>query len=220
MASSGQPPKYTLPQYGLGLSPEDEARAYLERLAKASHQMYNKAPPARLMPGGPGLRIKFTGVGMKWKHDVYIDIVWERRSDALFVVTRPPYPIYTLAAVAALSALAYPAYVARSGHQVNAILVGDPDRALSVLGEALARQRLVEPGDLTAEVGAGFLGELYSLPVGFVAFNADAELPFKKVDYIMRHEEEEHVGEADVIRLDELVNEAIAIGLLGGTHAK
>ena len=181
-------------------TPRDAAEAYIGAFASLAKHVLTLAPPARVKARGEDIVLKFTGLGERYRHHVYVEV--KPAEGGLLFTATPPYPMYLLAATLPLTPTMHPSLVARSGHNVVALMTPDYEKAVTALAEALTRQPLLEPLDFTEESGASFIGFLHMTPAGLVAFTDEKQhLPY--VDYIWEHEEEKQ-SSPDILYPQEL----------------
>jgi len=187
-------------KYEVVYTPREWAEAYIAFFASAAAAALRISPPARVRATGSGFLLKFTGIGKKMRHHVYVEFR-EERGRGVFTV-KPPYPMYLLAAVAPFFALpSFPMYAAREGDSVKVVLTQSYEEAVTQLADALTKMPLLDPADFLLE-GASFEGFLYRLPAGYVAFIEEKPGFGSYLDEIETHEEEEEEGD-DIMYIDD-----------------
>ena len=180
--------------YELAISPRDQAEAYIQRFARLAEYICRISPKARIYFEGDKAILKFTAIGQKWRHHIYVEYVPSPDRGAVFFRVRPPYPAYLLAVMLPFAAVLYPAVIIRDGDEIRGVMVPDYEVAVATLSNAVVRFSLLEPADFTDERQVAFEGYLHETPIGYVAF-AEMKPHFKLVDVIEGHLEDEEADE-------------------------
>lgn len=183
--------------YEVAVEPSELAKAYLQRFYATVEHAMRIGPKARVLLRGNKVVFKFTGIGQRWMHHVYVEFTPNPGKKAGIFVVKPAYPMYLFAVLAPFSLLSYPAAIIRVGEEVRCVMVEDIDSAVVSLADAMTKLKLIEPGDFGEESGASFEGILYDTPAGHVAFLSD-KMPFKRIDVIEGHVEDD-LGDDNVM---------------------
>lgn len=174
--------------YSLATSPEELARAYIQKLYRALDYVLELSPKADAREYADKVVFKYTGIGSRYTHHVYVEFKPMSKERCGLVVVRPAYPMYLLAVMAPLSTVSYPSIVLRVDEEVRGLLVEDPETALSLVASALTKYRLLDPSYINEETT--FEGLLYSTPAGYIAFTRERP-EFELVDTIEGHAEDD-----------------------------
>jgi len=182
-------------RYTVAFSPEDIAQALIQDWFSITNYISRITPPARVQYHGAGIRFKFTPIGKKYRHHVYVDSIIDPRNDWCIFILRPKYPLYLVAVMLAFTTIGlFPVVAIESGeHEIRGIMVTDYNRAVSLATSFLEKYEVLAPRYFSEEEGAAFEGTLRRTPVGLVAFIRDKE-HFPAVDVIVEHEEDDLVG--------------------------
>ena len=181
-------------QYELAVTPQDWAEAYIENFAKLAGYIERMTPPARIVPGERKVTLKFTAIGRKWRHHIYVEFVPHPEKNVGIFKVRPPYPVYLLAVMIPFATVSYPAVILPVKNEIRALMVPDYELAVKTLADAMTKFKLLDPADFGEESGVAFEGYLYRTPIGYVAF-VEEKPHFRLVDVIEAHLEEEEDGE-------------------------
>jgi len=179
-------------KYDIPISPVQWAESFIMFFAHAAGRALRISPPARVSVSTGKAVLKFTGVGRKYRHHVYIEFHVEDNR-GIFTV-KPPYPMYLFALVAPfLTIPSYPMYAAREDDNIKVILTQSYEEAINYLADAMRRIPLLDPTDFLEDTS--FEGYLYELPVGYVAFIEEKPGFGDYFDVIETHEEDEEEDE-------------------------
>jgi len=180
-------------KYAVTVTPQEWAGAYIEFFARTAARAFKISPPARVSFSAGRALLKFTAVGKRFRHHIYVELCTEDNR-GVFVV-KPPYPMYLLGVVAPFLALpSYPMYAAREGESIRVVLTQGYDEAVKNIADALTHSHLLDPADFLDDT-ASFEGYLYELPIGYVAFLEEKPGFGDYLDEIEMHEEEEEEEE-------------------------
>lgn len=174
--------------YRLTITPDDLAKAYVQKLYRALNYVLPLSPKASVTEYQDRIVFKYTGIGSKYTHHVYVEFKPMPNERCAVIVARPAYPMYLLAVMSPLSTVSYPSIVLRVGEEVRGLLVESLEVALNLVSSALTRYKLIDPGFVDEETG--FEGLLYSTPAGYVAFTKERS-EFELVDTIEGHVEDD-----------------------------
>jgi len=192
-------------RYGISVTPLEWAESYIVLFAHTAGRALRISPPARVSVSNRKAVLKFTGIGRKMRHHIYIEFYVENNRGVFTV--KPPYPMYLLAVVAPfLTIPSYPMYVAREGDNIKAILTQSYEEAIKNLADAMSRIPLLDPADFLEDTS--FEGYLYELPIGYVAFIEERPGYGNYIDVIETHEEDEE-EEEDVMHPAEFFTKII-----------
>jgi len=179
-------------KYTISVSPTEWAESYILFFARAAGRALRISPPARVSTSTGKAILKFTGIGRKMRHHVYVEFYAENNR-GVFVV-KPPYPMYLFAVVAPfLTMPSYPMYAARENDNIKTVLTRSYEEAIKSLADAMTRIPLLDPTDFLEDTS--FEGYLYELPIGYVAFIEEKPGFGDYLDEIETHEEDEEEGE-------------------------
>jgi len=179
-----------LGQYELAISMRDQAEHYIRVFASLAGYIGRISPPARVIVENEKAILKFTAIGKKWRHHIYVEFIPERRRNAGIFKVRPPYPMYLLAVMLPFASVSYPAIIIRVGDEIRGLMVPEYELAVQILSDALTKYSLLDPLDFTEDNGVSFEGYLHRTPIGFVSF-FERKPHFPLVDIIESHLEEE-----------------------------
>jgi len=169
------------------------AEGYIDFYLKASSRALSMSPKCKIINRNNKIYFKFTGIGKIKTHFIYVE--FEGKEDKGIFRVMPPYPMYLLAVTAPfLTIPSFPAYVARDGNKITAILVSNPVKAIDTLTEAMKKKSILSPLDFLLK-DTSFEGYLYKLPAGYVAFIEEKPGYGEYYDIIVKHKEDEEEDE-------------------------
>lgn len=174
--------------YSLALTPEEQARAYIQRMYRAMEYALSLSPKTAVTEHQDSVVFKFTGIGSKYTHHIYVEFKPLPKEKCGIFTVKPAYPMYLLAVMAPLSTIAFPALVLRVDEEVRGLMVEDLDIAVSLVVSALTKYRLLDPDYIKDDVN--FEGLLYSTPAGYIAFSRERK-EFEFVDTVEGHVEDD-----------------------------
>jgi len=180
---------------------EDYVYAYIEDVARACAYLAKISPKARVRVTGDAVVFKYTAVGRKYRHHIYVEYRSIPERQMAVIRVKPKYPAYLFPVLAPHMVIAYPAGIFPLEDEVRAIVVPEFEQAVEVLKQAYTKYTLLDPSRFTEDEEVGFEGYLYRTPVGLVSFLQERG-SFELVDIIESHVEDEEEGEDIVHPVD------------------
>lgn len=193
---------------GFGLDDRSQAEAYIERIYPALKRAGLISPQAKLRFVKDALLLKFTGIGEKYRHHVYVYLYSNLEKRSFIVVVKPPYPMYLFPIMAPIAMFFYPACIVKQEREIRGIIVDDYERAVDYAMLCLSKYTVIEP--MFFAENTSFEGYVYKTDSGYVAF--EEKISGELFDVITRHREDSEEGSLHpVLLIQGLIKESLGL---------
>lgn len=203
-------------QYEVITDPEDIADAYVSDWVEVAGLIGPITPPARVSIEDGKAVLKFTPIGERYRHHVYVWFLPDPKRDIGVLVVKPLYPLYLAGVLAPFIAVNYHVgFVVITGkEEARALLTRTREQARASALAAMQSQEyvLVSPLSILKDEPV-FEGILYETPIGRVAFLKNK--PWRSIDFITGHEEDTLHGQIENVMTPGEFLEMLAKKILG-----